>query len=466
MNQPKRSLAQNSDFGKLPPQSVEIEELILGALMLEKTAIERIENILIDGCFYKDFHNFIFKAIIELSHERKSIDILTVSQQLKKNGNLDIVGGSFYLAQLSNKVASTAHLEDHCYIVLEKYIRRKIIELQNEISNNSFDESIDLEDLISKLNGNIDIINELSNGNKDSQHIRDIARKCMVSLDDRTTKTNKGESIGVPTGFTKLDQATNGWQPGDLIVYAARPGVGKTAVMLHHAKAAANGKKHVCIYSLEMTAMSLTDRMIISVADIDSNNYKSGKLSDLEYSRLDKAISEIEKMNIYIDDNVSVNMKYIRSHARKMKKLGKCDIIMIDYLQLVNMDNSYNSNREEKVAQASRMAKVIAKELNIPVILLAQLNRDIEKRGGDKRPLLSDLRESGAIEQDADMVIFIHRPNYYGINQDGEGNDISDIGKLIIAKFRNGTPQDIKFKHNKSLTRLIGEGEETSDLPF
>lgn len=467
MNQPKKNYPVNSDFGKLPPQAIEIEEVILGALMLESTAIERIENILPENCFYKDSHNMIYKAISELNHERKAIDLKTVTEKLKKHGNIDKIGGPFYLAQLTNKVGSTYHIEDHCYIILEKYIRRKLIATQNDVTNAAYDDSTDIEDLIALANKQIDSINELSNGNSDSQHIRDISRKCINSLDERILKHQKGETIGVPTGFSKLDEATTGWQPGDLIVYAARPGVGKTAVMLHHARAAALAKKPVCIYSLEMTAMSLTDRMIVSVADIDAQNYKTGNLTDLEFSKLGKAMDEIEKMSIYIDDNISVNMKYIRSHGRKMKKKGKCDIIMIDYLQLVGMDNTFGSNREEKVAQASRAAKVIAKELNIPVILLAQLNRDIEKRGGDKRPMLSDLRESGAIEQDADIVIFIHRPNQYGINQDGEGNDISDIGKLIIDKFRNGSRQDIKFKHNKSLTRLTGEGEGlTDDLPF
>lgn len=213
--------------------------------------------------------------------------------------------------------------------------------------------------------------------------------------------------------------------------------------------------------------MSLTDRAIISVADVDPLNYKTGKLLDSEYVKLEMALAEIENMNIYIDDNARVSMKYIKSHVRKMKKKGKCGVVMIDYLQLVEMDGSYSQSLEEKIAKATREAKILAKEFNVPVILLAQLNREIEKRAGDKRPQLSDLKGSGAIEQDADMVIFIDRPNYYGILQDAEGNDISNIAKLIIAKFRNGNPQDIKIKHNKSLTRWTGEGEQLSnDLPF
>jgi len=466
----KRNSTQSFEFGKVPPQAIEMEEVILGALMLEKTAIERIENILPKDCFYKEEHNFIYNAIYELNSQRKHIDLMTVTEQVRKNGNLDAAGGMFYIAQLTNKIASSAHIESHSYIVLEKFIRRQLIFNQSEIQNAAFDDSIDLENVenvLSMANKSIDKINDLSAGESDSQHIRDIARKCMTALEERVIKSKEGIPIGVPTGFDKLDEATTGWQPGELIILAARPAMGKTAIMLHHAREAAKAGKSICIYSLEMTSMSLTDRMIVSIADIDAHRYKSGQLRDDEFLKIEKAIREIEEMNIYIDDNSSVSMKYVRSHSRKMKKKGKCDMIMLDYLQLVGFDNSYNKSREEKIAGASRDGKNISKELNVPVMILAQLSRDVEKRAGDKRPVLSDLRESGAIEQDADMVIFIHRPNYYGINQDADGTDISDIGKLIIAKFRNGTPDDIKFKHNKTLTRFVGEGEELlEDNPF
>jgi replicative DNA helicase len=463
----QRSLQANSDYGKVPPSDVEIEESILGALLLEKSAFEKVENILKQGCFYKDAHNKIFDAILELNRKRQPIDLMTVSDQAKKDGSIDEIGGTFYLMGLTSKIGSSAHIEQHSYILLEKYIRRELIATQSEISNAAYDESQDLENVIALASKRLDKIDEISNGSLDSQHIRDIAHKCIKSLDERTSMTQEGKTIGVPTGFVKLDEATAGWQPGELIVVAARPGVGKTALALFHARKAAKESKSVCIYSLEMTSMSLTDRMIVAVADIDSNRYKTGKLHDYEYEKLNNAISGIENMNIYIDDNPSVSMKYIRSHARKMKKKGKCDMIIIDYLQLINMDGSFNQTREQLVAKASRDAKIIAKEVNIPVMLLAQLSRAVEQRAGDKRPILSDLRESGAIEQDADMVMFIHRPNYYGITHDGEDNDISNMGMYIIAKFRNGTPQDIKFKHNKSLTRFVGEGEELNDsLPF
>lgn len=467
-NQKNYNRNSNLDqFGKVPPQAVDIEEVILGALMLEKTAIERIENILPEDCFYNDSHNIIYKSILQLNLERKAIDLRTVTEQVKKSGKLDVVGGPFYIAQLTNKVGSSAHIETHSYILLEKYIRRTLISLQDEIQNAAFDETIDIENVLTLANNKIEKINDLATGAGDSQHIKDIARKCITALDERTTKAIEGKSIGVPTGFKKLDEVTAGWQPGELMIYAARPGVGKTAVMLHHARNAAEADIPVCIYSLEMTSISLTDRAIISVADIDPLNYKTGKLKDEEYVKIEKALSDIEKLNIYIDDNARVSMKYIKSHIRKMKKKGKCGIVMIDYLQLVEMDGSYNETLDQKIAQATREAKILAKEFNIPVILLAQLNRDIEKRGGDKRPQLSDLKGSGAIEQDADMVIFIDRPNYYGIIEDADGNDISDIAKLIIAKFRNGNPQDIKIKHNKSLTRFVDEGETINNaLPF
>lgn len=462
----KNSL-KSSDYGNVPPSDVDIEKSILGALLLEKSAFEKIENVLQAGCFYSDAHNKIFDAILELSRKRQPIDMMTVSDQLKKDQSLDLIGGTFYLMGLTSNIGSTAHIEQHSFILIEKYIRRELIRTQYEIRDAAFDESQDLENVIALASKNLDKIDEISNGSIDSQHIRDIAHKCIKSLDQRTTTAQEGKTIGVPTGFVKLDEATAGWQPGELIVIAARPGMGKTALALFHAREAAKADRSVCIYSLEMTSMSLTDRMIVATSNIDANRYKIGKLHDSEYNKLNDGLSVVENMDIYIDDNPSVSMKYIRSHARKMKKKGKCDMIIIDYLQLVSMEGSYNQSREQLVAAASRNALIIAKEINIPVLLLAQLSRAVEQRAGDKKPVLSDLRESGAIEQDADMVLFIHRPNYYGIDLDGENNDISDMGMYVIAKFRNGSTQDIKFKHNKSLTRFIGEGEYENDkTPF
>jgi len=442
-------------MGKVPPQAIEFEESILGSLMLETSLIKEKEIIINKDCFYKDTNGLIFEAIVSLNEKNNPIDLFTVSNQLKNSGNLDKVGGPFYISQLVNKVASTSHFDYHCQIVYQKYIQRELIKYSSKIYSDSFDDFEDVSDLIDFSNKELENINKLVSGKNKIQHVKEIAKRCIVEAEKRNINHKAGKSIGITTGLFDSDKMLQGWHNSELTILAARPAMGKTALMLHFAVSAARSGKSVCIYSLEMSDISLTDRLIIKLGDLNASNYRSGKIAPIEWSGIEKGVNDVSELPIYIDDNSMVSINYIKTHSRNMKKLGKCDMIFIDYLQLMDMSGGNKQNREQDVSQTSRAAKIISKELDIPVILLSQLSRNVEQRGGDKRPQLSDLRDSGAIEQDADNVIFIHRPEYYGSKEDTSGHDLKGLGKLIVAKQRNGMTGDCLFRYNESLTQFF-----------
>lgn len=443
------------NHGKLPPQAVDLEEIVLGAMMIESDCIDRVATVLRPEVFYKEAHQIISSAIFELYRQNKPIDILTISNQLRHTGELELVGGPYYISQLTNRVASSANVEYHSQIILEKFVKRELIRTASDTIREAYEETTDVFQLIDTADKSFQSINETIYSSGNMHHIAVSLDKAESAAKIREQKNKEGKTPGIRSGLHAIDSVTGGWINGDLIIIAARPAMGKTAFMLHCAKYAAKLGHPVCLYSLEMTDISLTNRMIISESGIDATDFKLGKMDPELWKRFYEAKKSLAKLPIYIDDNPICSMKYIRANSKIMKKKGLCDLIMVDYLQLADMedkDKPYR-NREQDVSKASRDAKITAKILDVPFILLSQLNRGVESRG-DKKPGLADLRESGAIEQDANMVCFLYRPAYYGIEADEKGESTFGIGNFIVAKDREGSNFTAKFGHNESLTRF------------
>lgn len=455
-NQKIQNLNDYSDqFGKLPPQAVELEQVVLGAAMLESSGAETLLRILSPDAFYASAHQVIMQAIIDLNSANSPVDILTVTGQVRKTGKLESIGGAVYITKLTNRVASAENIEAHIRIIQEKYFQREIIKLSAQLSALAYDNNQDAFETIEAADKGIQRIIDLSTSGSMAESIGTLVDKSIKSLERREQQAKSGKLSGVNTGLKELNRRTQGWQSSDLIVLASRPGMGKTASMLFFALSAARSGIAVCIYSLEMSAVRLSDRLMLSVCDIDVERFKSGFLNENDRNELEIAKEHLKKLPIYVDENPVVTMRYVRSHARMMQRRGQCSMIMVDYLQLTDMRlEEKGRNREQEVAQASRAAKIVAKSLRIPFLLLSQLSRSVEKRGGDMRPMLSDLRESGAIEQDADLVIFIHRPAYYGMMVDSNGQSTVGIMEYIITKNREGALGTVVVKHNKSLTKI------------
>lgn len=450
----KNNLHADLTAGKLPPQAIDLEESVLGAIMLEREALHSIVNLISPDVFYNPQHVLIYESIITLYDQNQPIDILTVTQQLRSEGKLEQVGGPFYITQLTSNIASAANIVYHASIILQKYIARRMLLYASEISQAAYDDQQDVFELLDMADFELSKVNEISIRGGSMSHISTASAKAIAELQIREKFAKQGHAPGITTGLHDLDKLTGGWQKNNLIILAARPAMGKTALMLHFAKSAAQSGANVCIYTLEMSDVSLANRMLLSMCEVNINNFKKGFMSQQDWSEISTATTTLNKLPIYIDPNPVVSMRYVKSSSRIMKKKGKCDLILIDYLQLADMSSGErNRNREQEVAQASRQAKIIAKELDIPVILLSQLSRKVEDRTGS-RPQLSDLRESGAIEQDADIVAFIYRPEYYGINEDAVGISLEGVGELIVAKNRDGSTEDVNFKYNASMTKI------------
>jgi replicative DNA helicase len=443
-NKKKTNIA-NLDLSRLQPQARELEEAVLGALMVEKYAPEKVMSYLKTDAFYVDAHQHIYDAIKNLFTSGNPIDILTVTEQLRKEGNLEAAGGAFYITQLTNKVSSAANIEYHAHIVIQKHIQRQLISVAGEIGEKAFEETSDAFELLDDSEKRLfEIKNESMTKSYDT--VNDLISKAIKEIENMQTDVEG--LTGVPTGFTELDRLTAGWQKSDLIILAARPGMGKTAFVLSMARnAAVLGKKKVALFSLEMSSLQLTKRLISSEAELDADKLRTGKLADHEWQQLHTKISAIEEADIFIDDTPALTVLDLKAKARRLKRQRNIDVIIIDYLQLMRAEegNKTAGNREQEISYISRSLKGLAKELDIPVIALAQLSRQVEQRQ-DKRPMLSDLRESGSIEQDADLVTFIYRPEYYGITQDEEGNDITGLTEIIIRKHRNGSPGTVNLK--------------------
>jgi replicative DNA helicase len=445
------------EAGKLPPQAVDIEEAVLGALMLEKDAIFEVIEFLKSECFYKESHARIYQAIVELSTREEPIDLLTVTQELRRRGTLEEIGGPFYLTQLTTRVLSSVHAEYHALIIHQKYIQRELIRVATSIQERAFDESVDVEDL---LNSSEQAMFEITQGSikKDVQSISILLKNALDNI--HSAGQNHDTLSGIPSGYTKIDRVTAGWQPTDLVIVAARPSMGKTAFVLSMARNMA--VEHGCsvaLFSLEMSSQQLVKRMIVSETELDSDKIRTGRLEPYEWEQLDTKIRKLIEAPVFIDDTPALSVFEFRAKCRRLVMQHKIQIAIIDYLQLMTWTGDTKGNREQEVSNISRSLKAVAKELNIPVIALSQLNRMVEGRTGGvkgKRPHLSDLRDSGAIEQDADIVAFIHRPEYYGFDTDPEdGRSLIDVAEIIIAKHRNGALDNIQLTFKKDYAKFV-----------
>ncbi len=454
----------NDELGKLPPQAVDIEQAILGALMLEKDAILSVIDILKPNSFYNDAHNKIYQAILNLSIKYKAIDILTVTEALRNTGDLDEIGGPFYITQLTNRVASAAHIEYHARIVAQKFIQRELIRISSDIQKRAFDDSIDVVDLLDFSESELFKVAE-GNIKRETTKVNVVIQQAIKQIEE-ASKREDG-LVGVPSGFTNIDRITSGWQNSNLVIVAARPSMGKTAFALTMARnIVVDHNQPVAFFSLEMSSIELVNRLIVSETELPSKKIKNGRLADYEWEQLDYKIKNLIDAPLFIDDTPALSLFEFRAKARRLKIQHDVKLIVIDYLQLMTLGSDTKSSREQEVSAISRSLKAIAKELNIPIIALSQLNRSVEMRSGDKRPQLSDLRESGAIEQDADLVLFIHRPERYGLTEDKDGNSLIGLAEIIIAKHRNGPVGDVKLKFQSEMAKFSDiEGDFMNSSP-
>ena len=441
----------------LNPHDDDLESVILGACLTETTAMVLVGDKLSPEMFYETKFGEIYSALLSMYHSGKAIDLVTVRAELASRGKLEAVGGAYELVRLAGRVASSAHLEYHALILRQMYIRREMIAGLHTLLASAADESVDLSDALADLHR---LAGHLESGAVSNNCLRDMERLMQDTLEqmDKRVENNRNGITGIPTGLRELDRLTAGWQQGDLNILAARPSVGKTAFALHLALAAGRAGKHVLVNSLEMQGERLGDRWLCAqAANVDAGHLKTGLLDAGERQQALEAARLLSALPVYVDDNPKMSMDHIRSSALLQKSKGRCDLLIIDYLQLCEMKSGQkNRNREQEVAEASRKAKLIAKELDIPVILLCQLNRECEMRA-DKRPALSDLRESGAIEQDADVVMLLYRPALYGLTSERRSKFPSEgLGMVILAKHRNGETGDVYFGHNPAMTK-IGE---------
>ena len=438
--------SQFGEGGKLLPQDKELEEAVLGALMLEKDAYSIVCDILKPESFYDPANQKIFEAIRQLGMQQQPIDMLTVTQQLRVDGTLNDVGGPMHISELTSNVASAAHIEYHARIIAQKYLARQLISFCAHIQEKAFDESYDVDDLLQEAEGKLF---EISQGNlkKDFTQIDPVINNAIEQI-EAAAKRENGLS-GIETGFHNLDKLTSGWQNSDLIIIAARPAMGKTAFVLSMAKnMAVDYNTPVAIFSLEMSNLQLVNRLVSNVCEIESEKIKSGRLQQQEWEQLHSRVRKLYGTPLYIDDTPSLSIFELRTKARRLVREHNVKIIIIDYLQLMNASGMKFGSREQEVSMISRSLKQLAKELNIPIIALSQLSRKVEDRNdNNKRPQLSDLRESGAIEQDADIVCFIHRPEYYTrSSEDASGRSIKGLAEFIVAKHRSGSVDDVEMR--------------------
>lgn len=453
----------NTLLGKVPPQSPELEKAVLGAILIQSSAIYDITNIIQPQSFYIPAHQTIYTAMRSLMQAEKPIDAITVSEELKAKDQLEDVGGLPYLIELTELIGTAAHLEYHARIVQQKYIQRELIRASTEIQKLSYDETKDVDDLISFAEGEIFNISE-GMVKKELVRIGDVMEVAKKSIEKAAE--NKGSYRGVPSGFTDLDRLTSGWQPSDLIIIAARPSMGKTAFVLSMARnMAVEYQKPVVFFSLEMSAQQLVNRLIAAEIEISGEKIRNGDLTEEEWQCFESRTHRLGAAPLYIDDTPAMSVFELRAKCRRQARTKEgLGIVIIDYLQLMTSGVDNKGSREQEVSTISRSLKAIAKELNVPIIALSQLNRGVETRGNDRRPQLSDLRESGAIEQDADIVAFIHRPEYYGIKEDENGISTKGLATIIVAKHRNGAVDDVRLKFVKDLAKFQDYDEGISEF--
>lgn len=450
-------------YGRLPPQAPDIEKAVLGALLIDKDAFSVVSELLRPETFYLPQHQYIYAAIQTLNLEEKPVDIMTVTEELKKEGTLEKAGNPPYLFQISNGVASSAHVEYHAKILAQKFLARQLISYSSMVETKAFEEGVDVDELMQEAEGSLFEISQ-KNMRQDYTQISPVVTKAYENIQKASAQS--GGLTGVPTGYKKLDKITSGWQPSDLVIIAGRPAMGKTSFALSLAKnIAVDYKVPIAFFSLEMNNVQLVNRLISNHCQIEGSKIMNGQLLDPEWERLNSKLDTLRNAPIYVDDTPGLSVFELRTKARRLVREKGVKVIMIDYLQLMNANGMRFGNRQEEVSTISRSLKGLAKELDIPVLALSQLSRSVEQREGaeGKRPQLSDLRESGAIEQDADMVLFVHRPEYYHILEDDKGNDLRGMAQIIIAKHRKGATGDVLLNFEGQYTRF-SDPEKSSPI--
>lgn len=444
----------DNNFAHLQPQAVDVERVVLGALMIDSDAFSMVSEVLKPATFYEPRHQKIYQAIQTMNMEERPVDIMTLTDELTKMGEVDKIGGPQYLMELANNVASAAHVEAHARILAQRYMQRQLIHYAGDIETQAFDQSVDVDELMQHAEGELF---QLSQNNMKQDYTQiDPVIKDAVDILQRAAQ-NKGGLTGIPTGYQGMDDMTSGWQPSDLVIIAGRPAMGKTSFALSIAKnVAVDYHIPIGFFSLEMNNVQLVNRLISNVCEISGKKILNGQLDPSEWERLDKKLRDLTGAPIYVDDTPGLSVFELRTKARRLVREKGVKLLMIDYLQLMNANGMKFGSRQEEVSTISRSLKGLAKELNIPVLALSQLSRNVENREGleGKRPQLSDLRESGAIEQDADMVLFVHRPEYYHIYQDEKGNDLHGMAQIIIAKHRKGATGDVLLNFRGEFTRF------------
>lgn len=429
---------------------------VLGALMLEKDALSKVIDIITPEVFYKDGHKVIFEAIRELFQTSQPVDLLTVKEQLKRSGTYEIAGGSFALAELTAQVASAANIEYHARIIAQKHIQRELIRISGEVQRDAYEDTTDVFDLLDRAESDLFKLSETSL-RRENVNVADLVAVTIKQIEEMRARPDG--ITGVSSGFRKLDDLTSGWQPSDLVIIAARPAMGKTAFTLSLARTAAvKNNVPVAFFSLEMSAAQIAHRLLSAETELELTKLRTGKLEPYQFEQLSHKSSALATAPLYINDTPALSLYDLRAKCRRLKAEKGIQLVIIDYLQLMSAGATNKAgNREQEIASISRGLKELAKELNVAVIALSQLSRAVETRGSDKRPQLSDLRESGSIEQDADMVMFLYRPEYYGFETDDDGNSTKGTAEVIIGKQRNGPTDTVKLA-------FIGQYAKFQDL--
>jgi replicative DNA helicase len=454
---------ETSRLEKIPPQSIEVEQAVLGAMLLDKEAIGKALEIIDQDSFYRDDHQKIFSVVVNLYDKNQPVDIITVSDELTKRKELDNIGGRIYLLELTEKIATTANIEYHCNIVLEKSTLRKLIDTSTRIVSQCYDAALDVDDLLDRAEQGIFNISE-KRIKEGFIPIGELLPHTFEAIEEYQKKG--GMVTGLSTGFIEVDTLTGGLQNSDLIVVASRPSMGKTAFCLSIAEhVAIEEETPVGIFSLEMAKSQLAQRMLCSRARFSTYKMRTGRISDHEYSNLAVAVGPLAEAKIFIDDTPNIGILQMRAKARRLKAQHDVGVIIVDYLQLMQGPKNTES-RQQEISMISRSLKGLAKELNIPVIAVSQLSRKVEDRGGDRRPLLADLRESGAIEQDADVVIFVYRPEFYGIEKFKDGAPSEGVAEIILSKHRNGPTGDLRLTFIKDYARFENMEFIHKEIPF
>lgn len=454
----------DTTIGHMPPQSIDIEKVVLGALMIDTDAFSIISELLSPETFYDPRHQKIYRAIQTLNFNEQPVDMMTVCEELKREGTYDEVGAPTYIVDLTQLVASSANIEFHARILAQKHVARQLISYASNVETKAFDEAQDIDELMQEAEGSLFEISQ-KNMRQDYVQIAPVVLQARELI--QKAYNNTGGITGVPTGYTEFDKITSGWQASDLIIIAGRPAMGKTSFALSLAKnIAIDNHDPVAFFSLEMNNVQLVNRLISNVCSISGSKILTGQFDNNDWSQLDKNIDKLKEAPLYVDDTPGLSVFELRTKARRLVREKGVKVIMIDYLQLMNANGMKFNSRQEEVSTISRSLKGLAKELDIPIIALSQLSRAVEQRPGEdgKRPQLSDLRESGAIEQDADMVLFVHRPEYYHIYEDAQGNDLRGMALICIAKHRKGATKDVTLRFRGEYTRFANPDEDNEVL--